>query len=634
MQSDTNGLQNLMAPPHDDRHLQLIADAIPQIVWIVDASGRALYFNRQWVAYTGIPLDSTTPAEVAGEFVHPDDRMPTMHAWNVAYERGGDFRVEHRIRSRSGEYRWFLVLAEPNRNADGEIQYWFGTSTDIHEQKLSKIALTESELRFRALAHAASDVVYRMSPDWKYMYQLDGRGFLKTTAGLGEYRIEEYVYPDDLDLARAAVDDAIGNKTVFELEHRVLRVDGSYGWTYSRAVPILDAEGEILEWVGTASDITVRKAIEEQLTAANNRKDEFLAMLAHELRNPLAPIKAAAQLLQLGAVSRERVLHTSQIIDRQVAHMTNLVDELLDVSRVSKNLIKLDCVPVDVRHVVRDAVEQVAPQIQSHGHHLDLHTYPQDVFVNGDKKRLVQTIANLLSNAAKFTPDGGHIALRVDVAGEQVRIDVIDNGIGMTADTRAHAFDLFSQAERSADRSLGGLGLGLSLVKSLVELHGGTVACHSEGLGRGSRFTIRLARLGAAAPAEERPASISPAHSPGLRIMVVDDNQDAAETLAMVLEAMGHDAMVEYGARQALERATEKPPEVCILDIGLPDMDGNQLARHLRARPGTASAVLIAVTGYGQETDRARSMEAGFDHHLVKPVDIEKLSLILSQIPR
>jgi PAS domain S-box-containing protein len=617
-----------------ERHLQLLADSIPQMVWIVEASGQGVYFNRQWVSYTGVPIDSTTPADVASEFVHPEDRELTMRAWNAAYLREGNFQVEHRIRSKTGEYRWFLVLAEPYRNDAGEILRWFGTSTDIHEQKMAKIALAESELRFRALVNATSDVVYRMSPDWKYMHQLDGRGFLKTTTDLGEYRIEEYVHPDDLELARRTIADAIRNKTIFQLEHRVVRVDGSHGWTSSRAVPILDAAGEIHEWIGMASDITARKRIEEQLTDANNRKDEFLAMLAHELRNPLAPIKAAAQLLQLHAVSPERLLCTSRIIDRQVAHMTNLVDELLDVSRVSKNLIELECVPLDIRQVVHDAVEQVTPLMQSLRHHLEIHLCPQPAFVAGDKKRLVQTIANLLGNAAKFTREGGRIALRVDVDGEQVRIEVIDNGIGMTHETLAHAFDLFSQAERSSDRSLGGLGLGLSLVKSLVELHGGAVACTSEGLGRGSRLTVRLPRLLVGVPAEEARTELALSPAPGMRVLVVDDNRDAAETLAMMLEAMGYEVAVEYGPREALARVEGASFQACLLDIGLPDMDGYELAGRLRARTETAGALIIAVTGYGQESDRARSIAAGFDHHLVKPIDIEQLGVLLSEAKR
>lgn len=623
--------QALRASQH---HLQLMADSIPQIVWIVEASGRGVYFNRQWVAYTGVPIDSTTPMDVASEFVHPDDRAETMQAWNVAYERGGNFHVEHRIRSKSGEYRWFLVMAEPYRNAAGEIERWFGTSTDIHEQKVAKIALTESELRFRALANATSDVVYHMSPDWKYMHQLDGRGFLKTTTSLDEYRIEQYVHPDDLELARTTIANAIRDKTVFELEHRVLRTDDSRGWTYSRAVPILDECGEIREWIGMASDITERKAIEEQLTEANNRKDEFLAMLAHELRNPLAPIKAAAQLLQMRSLSEDRIFNTSRIIDRQVAHMTNLVDELLDMSRVSKNLIQLDLVPLDIRQVVNDAVEQVTPLIQSRRHRLHIHLPSQTAFVSGDKKRLVQTMANLLGNAAKFTPEGGRIELRVEAAGEHVSIDVADNGIGMTADTLAHAFDLFSQAERNSDRAQGGLGLGLALVKSLVELHGGTVTTASNGLGNGSTFTVRLPRLAAGMPVELQSAGRAPAPSQGLRILVVDDNRDAADTLAMLLETMGHDVAVDYGPQAALARAAGASFHLYLLDIGLPEMDGYELVRRLRSRAENAGATLVAVTGYGQESDRARALAAGFDYHIAKPIDLEKLGLVLAQLGR
>ena len=617
-----------------ERDLQILADSIPQIVWIVEASGQAFYFNRQWVAYTGVPITSTTPANVAGEFVHPEDRAPTMAAWRAAYERGGSFHVEHRILSKTGEYRWFLVLAEPYRNAAGEIERWFGTSTDIHEQKLAKMALTESELRFRALVNATSDVIYRMSPDWKYMHELDGRGFLKTTARLAEYRIEEYVHPDDLDLARRAIAHAIETRSVFALEHRVLRADGTYGWTYSRAVPILDDEGEIREWVGMASDTTERKAAEEQLTEASRHKDEFLAMLAHELRNPLSPIKAAAQLLQRRPLGEERIRQTSQIIERQVAHMTNLVDELLDVSRVSKNLVELERAPLDIRHVVGDAVEQVTPLMQARRHHLEIHLGPESAFVAGDKKRLVQTIANLLNNAGKFTPGGGRIRLNVNVLDEQVQVEVADNGIGMSPHTAEHAFDLFAQAERSSDRSQGGLGLGLALVKSLVELHGGTVRCRSAGLGEGSTFTVCLPRLDARDPAEaSRHGQAAPGvHADALHILLVDDNEDAADTLAMLLETMGHRVAVEHASKRALERAVKEAPQVCLLDIGLPGMDGNELAKQLRARPETAGAVLIALTGYGQESDRRKSIESGFDYHLVKPVDIDKLASILADV--
>ncbi len=359
-------------------------------------------------------------------------------------------------------------------------------------------------------------------------------------------------------------------------------------------------------------------------------------MLAHELRNPLSPIKAAAQLLQRHPLGADRIQQTSQIIERQVAHMTNLVDELLDVSRVSKNLVTLDRLPLDIREVVQDAVEQVTPLMQARRQHLDIRAGADAALVAGDKKRLVQTIANLLNNAGKFTQEGGKIGLHVSVRDTQVLIDVADNGIGMAPDTAEHAFDLFSQAERSSDRSQGGLGLGLALVKRLVELHGGSVACQSAGLGKGSTFSIRLPRLAAGNPqqAHGHGQAAPEADAQGLDILVVDDNEDAAATLAMLLETMGHKVTVEHGSKQALERAVKDRPQVCLLDIGLPDMDGNELAQRLRADGGTAGALLVAVTGYGQESDRKKSIASGFDHHLVKPVDIGKLASILAGASR
>jgi PAS domain S-box-containing protein len=377
-----------------------------------------------------------------------------------------------------------------------------------------------------------------------------------------------------------------------------------------------------------------RVRAEEALRQSDRRKDEFLAMLAHELRNPLAPIGAAAELLQEVKLGEERVRQTSQIIGRQVSHMTHLIDDLLDVSRVTRGLVELDNAPLDIRHVVTDAVEQVTPLIQSRRHHLALLLPPDTTMVMGDKKRLVQVVTNIVANAAKYTDECGHILLKTDVRESHVHIEVIDNGVGMTSDLAARAFDLFAQAERSSDRSLGGLGLGLALVKSLVELHGGMVACESDGIGKGSKFTVCLPRLMVRDRPDEHSCSDSCVRQSmkPLCIMIVDDNADAGTMLGMLLEASGHRVLVEHGARRALMRAKAEAPDVCLLDIGLPEMDGNELAQRLRAQPETANSMLIAVTGYGQERDRRQSLQAGFDHHLVKPVDTKKLVSILAEI--
>jgi CheY-like chemotaxis protein/two-component sensor histidine kinase len=331
------------------------------------------------------------------------------------------------------------------------------------------------------------------------------------------------------------------------------------------------------------------------------------------------------------------VRRTSQIIGRQVSHMTSLVDDLLDVSRVTRGLVELENAPLDINHIVADAVEQVTPLVRARRHHLELRLTPDASMVQGDRKRLVQVLSNLLNNAAKYTHEGGNIQVRTSVRDTHVLIEVADNGIGMAPELTLRAFDLFAQAERSSDRSLGGLGLGLALVRSLVELHHGTASCESAGIGQGSKFTICLPRLHTQ---EDRLGARQSGdrallqQAPGLRIMVVDDNIDAAAMLAMLLEAAGHQVVVEHSARGALLRAGEAHPEVCLLDIGLPEIDGNELAQRLRADPATAGAVLIAVTGYGQEKDLAQSQAAGFDHHLVKPVDTRALAAILATIRR
>jgi PAS domain S-box-containing protein len=529
------------------------------------------------------------------------------------------------------EERFWDAVSTPIFCENGEVLCISHTTSDVTTRVRAVQAIRESEARFRALTHASADVIYRMSADWSEMRQLDGRGFIKDAADARTFWLDEYIPAGDHELVYSAIAEAIRNKSVFELEHRVRRVDGSHGWTLSRAVPMFREDGEIEEWIGTASDITERKLTEEKLRELDRRKDEFLAMLAHELRNPLAPIGAAADLLQRARPSEDLVRKTSQIIGRQVRHMTGLIDDLLDVSRVTRGLAELDEAMLDVVQIVADAVEQVTPLIQSRGQLLALRLPPAPALVCGDKKRLVQVLANILNNAAKYTQEGGALGLEVEVDETHIRIEVVDNGIGMAPELVKRAFDLFAQAERSADRASGGLGLGLALVKHLVELHGGTVSCDSPGLGKGSRFAVTLPRLPAGdARGHGREAGAdAQGRSGALRILVVDDNEDAADTLAMLLEAAGDEVFVENGSRRALERARETVPQVCLLDLGLPEMDGAELARRLRAAPETAHALLVAVTGYGQESDRVRTGEAGFDHHLVKPIDLDRLQLIL-----
>ena len=575
------------------------------------------------------PASSTNEAELRGSLARVletglPDNLPVQRYPIPIRDAAGNTAFDE---------RFWSAYSAPVFGADGSIACIAHTTKDVTEQIRSERALRESEKRFRALT-TAGQVVYRMNADWTELRELDGRGFLKDTDGPQPFWLYDYIPEDERARVQAAVQAAIRSGAVYELEHRVRRLDGGDGWALSRAVPLFDADGRVVEWIGAASDISERKAAEEKLGESDRRKDEFLAMLAHELRNPIAPISAAAGLLQRMPTDEALVRRSSQIIARQVGHMTGLIDDLLDVSRVTRGLVELERAPLDLREVLQDAVEQVMPLVRARRHELAL-TLPADpIRVEGDKKRLVQVVANLLGNAAKYTPEGGRLAVRGGIDEGMACIEVLDNGIGMAPELTQRVFELFAQAERSSDRSSGGLGLGLALVKSLVELHGGTVSCSSPGEGGGSTFSLCLPCLeDAVAPgAGADTAAALEAISGQLRILVVDDNVDAAVTLSMLLEASGHETLVEYGAQAGLARARAASPQACLLDIGLPDMDGRELARRLRADPVTSGAMLVAVTGYGQDSDREQILAAGFDHHLVKPVDIDRLEAILASV--
>jgi signal transduction histidine kinase/ActR/RegA family two-component response regulator len=367
------------------------------------------------------------------------------------------------------------------------------------------------------------------------------------------------------------------------------------------------------------------------LREADRRKDEFLAMLGHELRNPLAPIMMAVELLRLRLPTTPEVERIRDVIERQVHHLTRLVDDLLEVSRITLGKIRLDKQVIDARSVVARAVETTRPNFEARKHTLSLDLPAQPISIDGDPVRLAQVLGNLLNNAAKYTQEGGHILLAVSRDGGDVVFRVKDDGIGLTAEMLDRVFDLFAQSDRSIDRSEGGLGIGLTLARRLVEMHDGAIGGASEGLGRGSEFTVRIPALAdesAVVVKAQKPAKArGTAH---LRALVVDDNVDAAEMLAALLESLGHEVRVVHDGGAALEAARELTPDIVMLDIGLPRMDGFEVARRLRERADHVP-LLVAITGYGQHDDRQRSLAAGFDHHLVKPVDRAAIESLLEK---
>ena len=460
---------------------------------------------------------------------------------------------------------------------------------------------------------------------------------LTETEGHNADNFLKRVIASDQSRVRQEIAEARKENRRLDLEYRIQLPDGSIRNVVSASTCRIDAAGVVVRQVGVVSDVTAQRQAEDKLRDVDRRKDEFLAMLAHELRNPLAPITMAAGILGRPGVNQQTLQEMSAMVARQANHMTSLIDDLLDVSRINHGLVILEREVVDLKEVVASAVEQVRSLMEKQRHNFSMRVAEEALHVKGDRVRLVQVFANILINAAKYTPEGGKIFLNMGLSnsGCHAAVLVRDNGVGMSESLLPHVFDIFTQAERSPDRSQGGLGLGLSLVKNLVGLLGGTVTARSEGAGRGSEFTVFLPLVDDdSAPENDLTAvAATDAAVQAQRVMVVDDNVDAATTVAMLLEMDGHAVSVAHSAEQALAMtgaAAIDPPQAFLLDIGLPGMDGYELARKLRALPATANAVLIALTGYGQPQDRERSKAAGFDHHLEKPVDPDRLLALLS----
>lgn len=522
-------------------------------------------------------------------------------------------------------------IDEPNENMVGVL------FRDITHKKQHEESLRQSESRLRALINATAEVIYSVNPDWTEILLLEGRGFLKAAINSRKLWLNEYVPAADHELVLHAIAKAMTEKSKFELVHRVYLADGSVGWIDNQAIPMFDESGTITEWLGASNNITKRKLAEEGLLETVRQKDDFLAMLAHELRNPLSPIAAAAEILSFKKLGEEKIQQCSDIISRQVKHMTSLIDDLLDVSRVRKGLITLEQEKIDLTKIITHSAEQVKPLVESQKHQIFLKTPQQPIFVLGDQHRLIQVFTNILNNAAKYTPKGGRINLTLEAEGVFAKIVITDNGIGMDAELIKRAFELFTQATRTPDRSQGGLGIGLALVKSLVELHQGMVTITSQGIGKGSQVTVRLPRLETEVVDQSSAIRSNPMSSATTnriaKVMVVDDNAANADMLATLLEMTGYKVVVEYDPLKALARSIIEMPSIFILDIGLPEMNGKELARRLRAQPETQHATLIALSGYSEDQELINAKEAGFDHYFVKPLDFKKFLALLNGNP-
>jgi PAS domain S-box-containing protein len=511
-------------------------------------------------------------------------------------------------------------------------QHFVCVQEDITAQKRAQEALRQSEERFRTLAEVLPQLVWVTGPDGGVEYY--NRPWYAYT-GLTEEQTSgegwlQVVHPEDRESARECWRATAETGAPYEIEYRLRAADGSYRWFLARALPLRDDRGNTARWFGTCTDIHDQRLAQDQLRESDRQKDEFLAVLAHELRNPLAPIRNAIRVLDHVGSPDPQAARQRAVIERQSQHMARLLDDLLDVSRITRGKIELRKEFVDLGAVLSQVVEAHRGALEQRGHRFAVALPDEPLAVHADPTRLHQIVGNLLTNALKYTDPGGEVSLALAREGEEAVVRVKDSGIGIVPEFLPHVFDLFAQGDRSFAHADAGLGIGLTMVKRLVELHGGRVFARSEGLGRGSEFVVRLPL--SAAPAHPATGG-EPGGEPGTprrRVLIVDDNQDAAETLQEVVSLWGHRAFAAHSGCEAVRLAPEVLPEIVILDIGMPDMDGYEVARRLRQYPALRGTVLVALTGYGQAEDRRRAEAAGFDCHLTKPVDLALLSQLLS----
>ncbi len=646
----------------ESEHLfRALANSIANLAWMAKPDGWIYWFNDQWYAYTG-----TTPADMEGwgwERVHDPAVLPAVkERWQDAINRGTPFEMVFPLRSADGQFRRFLTRVNPVRDSRGEVVHWFGTNTDVEDERRAteanallrgreQLARQDAELQKRQLhslfMQAPTLIAVLKGPD--HVIELANPPVCQVW-GHAEHELLNRPLFDVLpelrgqvfrsllaDVYRTGVPH-VGTETPAQLNRGRGAIETVYfNFIYS---PFRNVHGEIEGIFVIASDVTEQVVARHQVDAlrqaaedANRAKDEFLAMLGHELRNPLSPILTALQLMKLrgDGSARERT-----VIERQVNHLTRLVDDLLDVSRIARGSVELKEEVVELAVVVAKGIEMASPLLEQRTQSLAVNVPRHGLAVQGDATRLSQVVSNLLTNAAKYTPPGGQISVLGEHDQHDVVLRVKDTGIGIAPDVLPRIFDLFVQERQALDRSQGGLGLGLTIVRSLVERHHGSVSAHSDGPGRGSEFIVRLPR--AASGVKSDPTQ-RPDARPGIggvpakqtrRILIVDDNEDAAEMLSETLRMKGHDTRVAHDAPAALRLAEGFTPDIAFLDIGLPVMDGYELAGRLTELPGLGGIRLVAVTGYGQESDRQKSQAAGFHHHLVKPVDFEAIDSVVN----
>ncbi|MBV8741102.1 MAG: PAS domain-containing protein, partial [Sinobacteraceae bacterium] len=563
--------------------------------------------------------------------VHPDDHAVAQKAIDRSFDPHGNhvFSALYRVINRlDGETRW--VEATGRVYFDGERPArMVGVVQEVTERVLSQQKLADSELRFRELANHIDQIVWTCDmlgqPTWYNYRWFEYTGISPEHMSQDGWQI--VIHPEDLPRLRRSMASALSAAAPWEDTYRLRGKDGQYRWFLGRAIPIGDERGRIARWFGTSTDITEQRKLQEALEESDKRKDHFLAMLAHELRNPVAPVSNAAEVLSRVLQDQPQAVPMVQMIQRQVLHLSRLLDDLLDVARVTQGRIELKKERVTVASCIEPGLEAAQSLIRDKAHKLVLIETLQPLLILGDRVRLAQCFGNVLINAAKYTQHGGEIRIRPYEEDGYAVIEISDNGIGIEPELLPHIFELFVQGSRSLDRSEGGLGIGLAVCRQLLEMHGGSISAASAGTGAGSTFVIRLPLI------EDAPAAAIESSSAGTsthKILIVDDNHDAADSLALLLQVEGHETQCSYSGAAAIEAFSSYEPSIVLLDIGLPGIDGYEVARQMRAKSGGTRVKIIALTGYGQPEDRERALQAGFDDHIVKPISAAAMSAALA----
>ena len=666
-----------------EEKFRTLAEAAPAMVWTCRPDGYVTYINRRWVEYTGQSLE-----EYQGDgwstTVHPEDLQRILDLWQRCTQTGEPYEGEVRYRRHDGEYRWHYFRGVPLRGDDGAIRAWYGTSLDVEEGKAVEKALRHSETRLAEETAALARLTDASSRLWRVRDMREGldemldatiellgadmgnlqildadRGVLVIASQRGFEQefldfFREVSVGSDSSCGRALRAGArvIIEDIEAEPNERLRQIGRSAGYRAVQSTPLVSRDGTALGMLSTchrsphrpgeqdlrrldlyarqAADFLERCQAEVALRDADRRKDEFLATLAHELRNPLAPLRSGLQVMHLARDDAATIEQARSMMQRQVEHLVRLVDDLLDLSRISGGRITLQKERLQLGAVVQQAVETNRPAIERAGHQLTLTVTAPPVHVDGDPVRLTQVFSNLINNAVKFSDPGGVIRVTLELHDEHAVVRVKDSGVGIPPAMLPRIFEMFTQVDRSLERAQGGLGIGLWLVRQLIDMHGGTVEAHSEGPGTGSHFDVRLP---ISAPLADEPA---PARddvqtaAAGRRILVVDDNPDAALSLALMLEFMGNRIHTAHDGLAAVDAAETFRPDVILLDIGMPRLNGYEAARRIREQPWGRDIVLVALTGWGGEDDVRRSLEAGFDFHMVKPVERAALERLMA----